>query len=426
VSARTNVKTFESASRTECLRAVREIWLGEGRLPQTLRHFFYALKARGIIKVLDHMPHSKLNAYKFTSRLLIEACKTGVLPWGAVIDTERGGRGYWPTSRSFASSVDRTGSGYTVDVWRGQQRRVGVWTEHKGLAASLYSVTQEYRIPVNVTKGYNSQAKVYEMAREYGNGKGWTLLYVGDFDATGLDIERVFEETLAEHGCYPEIVRVAITEEQIGELDETAREPVPSGDPRGAAYVARYGPYGYQVEAMRVSLLHAKLREAIKTYVDVDKLTAAVAIEQTARAYVDNLIEEALGNVVEEVMEDGALDIAYPMSVQHFYLGEGGEYPEPDDAAYSDPDYDDKGEDSEENDGEDDEDGTTDSPGVQAAWERYNETPVGSAEEAEAWENYLRLRYPGEIGEILAGDARARAAGIGNDDDEEDNDNDEE
>jgi hypothetical protein len=329
-------KSFVTKDRSACMKAVRQVWLDEGRVAQTVRNYFYRLLALGVIKLLD-MPNSKLNAYKFTSRLLTEARQSGVLPWGAVIDTERGGMGSWAPSRSFRSSIEYSGSGYTVDVWRGQPRRVEVWTEHKGLAASLFSVTRNYRIPVNVTKGYDSQSQGYEKARRYGNGAGWTLLYIGDHDATGLDIERAFEQMLAQHGCSPEIVRVAITEDQIPELDPTAAEPVPAGDSRGAAYIARHGPFGYQAEAMRTSALHEKLRDAITTYVDVDELTAALAIEDAASEYVTSIIEVALEHVGDEVMDEGVPDLHYLLSVQRFYLGEQGEYPErPLHAAYPD------------------------------------------------------------------------------------------
>jgi hypothetical protein len=326
-------KSFLSKPREVCLTAARQIWETEGRRAQTVRQYYYRLKALGVIKLLD-VPNSSDNAYKFTSRLLTEARRIGPaaggLPWSAVIDQERAGVGYWYADQSLASSITMEGSSFRVDYWRGQSRRLAIWTEHKGLAESLASVAGKYHIRVNVTKGYASQSVIYQEARTYGNGTGWTLLYVGDFDPSGLDIQRAFEETLAEHGCFPEIVRVAITEDQIAELDATAAEPVKGGDSRAEGFVARYGPVGYQAEAMRTSALHKLLRDIIESYVDASKMVAAQAIEDAANEYVTEVIEEALNEIGPELLENGVPDLDYPLNVQRFFLGAEGEYEDPD------------------------------------------------------------------------------------------------
>src|SRR5947207_15883407 len=81
----------------------------------------------------------------------------------------------------------------TLDFWRGQEAKcVEVWVEKDTMMAFVDSIVSPYRIPVQVNRGYGSAAAIKDASERYGNGRGWTLLYVGDFDSSGVDIDRSF------------------------------------------------------------------------------------------------------------------------------------------------------------------------------------------------------------------------------------------
>lgn len=79
----------------------------------------------------------------------------------------------------------------------------------------------ELRIPIYVAKGYSSATIKNEARQRYGDGSHHVLLYCGDFDPSGLDIERELRDTLAAHVVHPLIERVTLTYEQTLELPPT-------------------------------------------------------------------------------------------------------------------------------------------------------------------------------------------------------------
>src|SRR5206468_780430 len=63
------------------------------------------------------------------------------------------------------------------------------------------------------------------------------MLYAGDFDATGLDIERDFRERT---GCFEPFVRVALTAEQVDAYHLPLNPGKPT-DSRAPTFTATYG-----------------------------------------------------------------------------------------------------------------------------------------------------------------------------------------
>ena len=106
------------------------------------------------------------------------------------------------------------------------------------------------------------------------------LLYAGDHDPSGEDIDRDF---IARTDCWDEVRRVALTAAQV---EQYALPPQPgkdNGQPRGG-FVARHGRLvQVELDALPPDVLRALYREAIAEFWDDDAYTAVMMQEAAER-----------------------------------------------------------------------------------------------------------------------------------------------
>lgn len=315
--------TFEHADNETCLNQIKKLYeeYGSG---QTLRHYYYKLLSSGALR-LTQKENSGDNAYKYVSRLLVEARETGILEWEAVIDPGR--RKF--THRSYASLNDyveaESVSAFRLDPWRGQLCRLEVWVEKDAMAEITNDAVSDLRIPVHVAKGYSS-ATIKNLAKErYNDGSGWVMLYCGDFDPSGLDIERELKEKLAIYGSCPEIVRVTLTQEETFGLPDYAALDLKKGDSRNAAFIRKYGPdqKRFELDVLSAGDVRQRLMRTIATYLDSDAFQAAVSLEDTIIAEASKRLQKAMGDFGQVILKNGAPGCSLSLAEQLRYLQRG-------------------------------------------------------------------------------------------------------
>ena len=110
----------------------------------------------------------------------------------------------------------------------------------------------EAGIPVLVVRGFGSQSYV-QIVRERTarDPRPAVLLYVGDFDASGSDIER---DWVARTDCWASVERVLLTHDQVREHELPPAEGK-AGDPRWPAFARQHQldparPVQWEVEAL--------------------------------------------------------------------------------------------------------------------------------------------------------------------------------
>jgi hypothetical protein len=293
-----NTKTYWSDTKEVCLQHILEAWKEEGEIGQTVRHYYYKLLGKKSLQLTDH-ENSIKNAYNYVSRLLGEARFDGVLPWSAVIDPGRRNFTHFchESLEDFVKGTYR--HGFYADMWRGQPNKVEVWVEKDAMAEFMNTTCGDYRVPVYVNKGFASITVIEEAARRFGNGKGWTVLYCGDFDPSGLEIETVMLDKLAEHKSYPDIVRVALTQ-----VDTKAPELAPAGlalkkgDSRTKKFIQKYGEdqQGFELDSMPATQLRQRLVATLNSYLDVEELNAVFDLETKLEAIVNDRIKKVMLN----------------------------------------------------------------------------------------------------------------------------------
>jgi hypothetical protein len=193
--------------------------LAEEHQPCTVRQIYYL----GIGVLWDKDTGGKRTNYKRVVREVGILRETDRLPWGWIADNTR-----WVRQDTMYASpedaLDRWGEAYRRDLWASQPRHVEVWCESDSIAGVLDRVTRPLGVGLFVCRGQSSKTYVYEAAQAYRRiGKPVSILYVGDWDPSGLAIPLSVEGRMRRYGSGEisiELVRVAVTPEDVrgGEL----------------------------------------------------------------------------------------------------------------------------------------------------------------------------------------------------------------
>lgn len=133
-------------------------------------------------------------------------------------------------------------------------------------------------IPVLALGGYSSQTSVDDVQSDmYRSGRDAVLLYPGDFDPSGEDIDRDFVDR---SDCWDEVVRVALTAEQ-GRAIRPATHPGKSTDSRAGAFIARHGRLvQVELDALPPDVLRDLFTANIDGYWDESKYQESLARER--------------------------------------------------------------------------------------------------------------------------------------------------
>ena len=237
----------------------------------TLRQLFYRLVSREII------PNTK-SAYTQLSKRTAEARREGWFP--ALVDKTRGIH----VSRTFegADEAKRWLSRvYRMDRTEGQPYTLVLGVEKHGMVNQLSSWFGEYGIPIVSLGGYSSQSYVDEI-RDYVEryDRPAVLIYAGDFDATGKDIDRDFIERT---NCFTVTERVALNRDQIMEYNLPIL-PGKATDTRAARFIKEVGELvQVELDALEPDVLRDAYRAVTSEYFDMSIYREVMETESRER-----------------------------------------------------------------------------------------------------------------------------------------------
>ena len=255
--------------------------------PVTVRQTYYHLVTRGLIAKTE-------GEYKSTvCRLMSEMRRAGMLPYKWVADNTR----WMRKPRTYGSAEDclrETARLYRRDLWRDAETHVEIWLEKEALAGVLMDVTEEWDVPLMVTRGYASQSFLYSAAQMIEASDAFVALYhFGDHDPSGRDIDRAIVAGIEE--CGPiEFVdfsfeRVAVTSEQIDAFDLPTR-PTKRTDTRARTFSGE----SVEVDAIPPSKLRELCRDVIESHVDADRWRTLQTVEDEERRILERIADRGL------------------------------------------------------------------------------------------------------------------------------------
>src|SRR5262245_47023628 len=203
---------FETRSKKGRGRAQKSIDLiaamytaAEAAQPITGRGIGYKLFTAGLIPSMGRSEMQRVY------RLLRVAAEQGDIPWEWVVDETRELErvSTWSNPAAYARCVARS---YRRDFWTPQPVRGEVWSEKGTVRGVLDPVLDEYAVGFRVMHGFSGATTLYDVSQD-DNGKELIVLYVGDFDPSGMWMsERDLPERLSRYGGdHVSLKRIAIT-----------------------------------------------------------------------------------------------------------------------------------------------------------------------------------------------------------------------
>jgi len=233
--------------------------------PATVRAVCYRLFIMGLIRSMAKGETNRVGTQ------LTWAREQGIIPWPWVVDETRDpecGWVGWENPEAFRKYALGT---YRRDHWSYQSKHVEIWSEKGTVRGTIDPVLQEFGIAFRVLHGYASATAIHQAARESGESdKDWLVLYVGDWDPSGLHMSQEdLPDRLEEYGGTIDIRRVALTQADVQDpaLPSFAAE-TKRGDPRWRWYRDHYGEHCWELDALSPIILRDRLAAAIRMEIE--------------------------------------------------------------------------------------------------------------------------------------------------------------
>lgn len=251
--------------------------------PITLRGLMYQIVSSGWLPSTDKEHYNRLG------RLMTGLREAGIVPFSWIVDNVRqtDKPSSWAGLKDFAQTVRRA---YRKSFWGEQPDYVHVIVEKDAIAGVLSPVTREYDVSLSPIRGYVSLSFAHAIAEQWNDiDKPIHAYYLGDFDASGFDLERDLREKLARY-CDHQFhwTRLALNKEDFAAYDLIPLAPKKS-DRRYAKFVAQHGCDCAELDAIPANDLRERLSEAILSHIDQDAWTRLQEVERVEKESIDQL-----------------------------------------------------------------------------------------------------------------------------------------
>jgi hypothetical protein len=268
--------------------------------PMTVRQVFYQATVAGLVEKTEAQ-------YKTTvARLLVEMRRDRTIPYHWIADNTRWIR----KPRTYAGLhdfIERHQHAYRRGLWTDADAYVEVWLEKEALAGVVVDVTDEFDVPLMVTKGFASESYLYNAAdvitdqlTEGGKPQAF-IYYFGDFDPSGMKIGESVEDGLRRlcselmEGFEDDMLvfeRAAVTEDQIALFCLPTRPTKVEGN----RHANGWEKPSVELDAFRSSDLRDLVRVCIEQHLDQDDLRHLRMVEVEERQQLQIFGQQIAGD----------------------------------------------------------------------------------------------------------------------------------
>lgn len=248
----------------------------------SVREIYYRLVAKGL-------PNTG-SAYRQLSGKIVEARMDGRIPWYMISDQSRythdnGVSKYETPEKYIQFGIDYLKNAheeYKIPHWYGQPNYIEVWLEKKAAAGTIVSFLKDREVRVVPLGGFDSWGDAYKHSERLNSiieggikPENIHIIYLGDFDPSGSNIEKLAGQQLRSFGLYGvNLKRIAVTKEQIVEYNLPSQPEDPQTlkkldkDPRTPDFIAKHGQlYAVELEAL-TAFVPDEFEKLVQTEVD--------------------------------------------------------------------------------------------------------------------------------------------------------------
>jgi hypothetical protein len=156
-----------------------------------------------------------------------------------------------------------------------QENYIEVWIEKATLEGLAIELTNTYCIRLLTSRGFNSISKLKEYSDRakaaVRKGQHPVVLYLGDHDPSGLNMQDVARDKIREYGVAVEFKRIALTYNQAKEWNLPKNpDSVKVTDTRSKGYVKQFGDFTWEIEAIHPSKIQDLIKQSIINEIDAE------------------------------------------------------------------------------------------------------------------------------------------------------------
>jgi hypothetical protein len=243
---------------------------------------------------LNLIPSMGRNVMQGVYRLLKEAREERTIPWEWIVDETRELEqvATWSNPAQYMRAVARS---YRRDFWQQQPERVEVWSEKGTVRGVLQPLLDEYGVGFMPVHGFSS-ATIIKNVSQYDSGTPVTILYIGDFDPSGMFMsERDIPERLIEYGgTHISIERIALLRNDCLLLGRRPAFNVKekSKDPRTPWFRKTYGQLCWELDAMDPNDLRSRVEEEIIRHIEPVAWERCRVVDQAERESLRHVLDK--------------------------------------------------------------------------------------------------------------------------------------
>lgn len=274
--------------KTDQLRAQLVDVLNEDH-PQSVRHLFYRMTNPRL-----SAPVSKDDkGYRTVQYQLAKMRREGLIEYNWITDATRRGL-HVNTFENAADFVRQMAGLYRANAWLDCEHYVEVWTESRSIAGIIEDDCDDLGVSLYPSGGFTSLTLAYEAARYINSQcakfqREAQIIYIGDYDQSGVLIDRKIEQELRSHlggDITLNFHRIGINEDQI-KLYDLPTKPRKPGDKRSA-----HVKETVEAEAMPARILRDLLREKVESFMPAGALNVAKIAEKSERDFLEQMADE--------------------------------------------------------------------------------------------------------------------------------------
>lgn len=251
--------------------------------PITVRGVMYRVVSGG------WLPSTDKKYYKRTNQILTTLRETGIVPFEWIVDNIRSTEkpSSWAGLGDFGETIKQA---YRKDFWAQMPEYVHIICEKDAIAGVLAPVTREYDVALSPIRGYVSLSFAHQIAETWNQiDKPIFVYYLGDWDASGFDLERDIQAKLERYCKRPfEWVRLGVNVEDFADFNLIPLEPKKK-DSRYKRFVGEHGMRCAELDALPATELRRRVEEAVVSHIDAKKWKRLQEIERLEKESIDKV-----------------------------------------------------------------------------------------------------------------------------------------